>query len=371
MAGNIQLTPAELISQAGQMRALYEQYTSFFNNVDSVLKSINDSWSPNLANNFLSKITSMKNGCKNILFLIDNGINIAETSAKSFGSVDEALAKLMGEFMESHGGSILGTAGPVIPDIVGNDEFADIVSKVTGVPINEYAEIAKAISDGDLKSAVDKLVPGFTDEMKDKVMDFIKDKTGLNVDPDKVIESFQNGDITGGLLDIAEASNNLALSTGGVSEMGVAIDFLINSARTATDPNGFAVNDSNVYSNRILDSASEGKWLDIVDHCRDYVGDVGIRAVCNAAGDTVTNVVDTVMKNYVGFSLSEINDKIGDLTGFNPGKELKNVLSNIGDNWHSFVSGENTSAVSVVVPDAAHAVTDLIGNIGDDIKKMF
>ncbi len=372
MAGNIQLTPAELISQAGQMRALYEQYTSFFNNVESILMKINDSWSPNLASNFLSKISSVENGSKTVLSLIENGINIAEASAQSFESVDECLAKLMKDFMDSQNGAILGTPPSSAPNISNLVDVATSVGGFGDILPDDYARIVESIAGGDFSSAINELMPGFTGEMKDKVIDIVKDKTGLTVDPDKFIESVKNGDYSGALLDVAEASNDIATSTGGLSPEGIAIDFLLNAARSSTDENGFAMQDADIYSNRILDAASEGDWVGVLSNVGDYTMDVGIRNVCSAAGDTISNTVDTVTKNTIGISVSEINDKIEDWSGFNPGKAFNDTLGKIGDKWHKFVSGNDEPGIANgLLLNLGKSSSDFLSGIGDGITKMF
>lgn len=88
----IQITPAELRSQAAEMAALRAEYENLFSNLDTVLSRTNDAWSENLSHNFVGKISSTKKSCSGILEALQWGVNAATKSADSFESVDIAMA---------------------------------------------------------------------------------------------------------------------------------------------------------------------------------------------------------------------------------------------------------------------------------------
>lgn len=94
MGTKILLTPAELQAQAVEMRTLAEDYEALFGNVGSTLNKVNGNWSANLANNFTGKITTAQRSFQLVTQELMNGAQIADTSAKTFESVDSQLAKL-------------------------------------------------------------------------------------------------------------------------------------------------------------------------------------------------------------------------------------------------------------------------------------
>lgn len=93
MAAKILLTPDELKAQAAEMKALKSEYESLFAGVSGVLKKANNNWSTNIANNFAGKINSVQKNFNYITTLLENGANIAITSASTFENVDSILAK--------------------------------------------------------------------------------------------------------------------------------------------------------------------------------------------------------------------------------------------------------------------------------------
>ena len=79
----IQLTPSELISQSSEMSALQGEYEALFGRVHSTLRSVNDSWSANLSNNFSGKISSAQKSFANMTTLLGQGASVAANSAVS------------------------------------------------------------------------------------------------------------------------------------------------------------------------------------------------------------------------------------------------------------------------------------------------
>ena len=76
------------------MRTLAEDYETLFGNVGSTLTKVNGNWSQNLANNFTGKINTAQRSFQLITRELMNGAQIADTSAKTFESVDSGLTKL-------------------------------------------------------------------------------------------------------------------------------------------------------------------------------------------------------------------------------------------------------------------------------------
>jgi uncharacterized protein YukE len=121
MASKIQLTPAILQSQAKEMNDLKEEFSSLFSGVTSELRNINSNWSPNLANNFLGKITSAQKTFSEVTTMLGNGATVANNCATSFASVDSELSKLFSGDVVNKAGNLIvdnaGTAGGIISAI--------------------------------------------------------------------------------------------------------------------------------------------------------------------------------------------------------------------------------------------------------------
>jgi len=116
LAERIKLTPAELMSQAMQMRTLEEEFSTLFSGVVTELNKVNGNWSPNLAHNFASKITSAQTKFTHISQMLLDGAKVAEHSARSFESVDSALAKLysgVSDAVSGAGSAVSGAASYV------------------------------------------------------------------------------------------------------------------------------------------------------------------------------------------------------------------------------------------------------------------
>lgn len=93
MAEKIRITPAELQTQATEMRSLESEFSALFSAVTSELSKVNINWSSNLAHNFEGKIKSAQNSFSQITQELINGAKVADTCATTFESVDSLLAK--------------------------------------------------------------------------------------------------------------------------------------------------------------------------------------------------------------------------------------------------------------------------------------
>ena len=102
----IQITPAELRTQAAELNSLRAEYESLFSNLNSVLNRTNDAWSENLSHNFVGKISSTQKSCSSILEALQWGSTAATKSAESFETIDNTLANGLngGEFGGRGGG---------------------------------------------------------------------------------------------------------------------------------------------------------------------------------------------------------------------------------------------------------------------------
>lgn len=104
----IQITPAELRTQAAELNSLRAEYESLFSNLNSVLNRTNDAWSENLSHNFVGKISSTQKSCSSILEALQWGSTAATKSAESFETIDNTLANGLNGNAASDGGSSAG-----------------------------------------------------------------------------------------------------------------------------------------------------------------------------------------------------------------------------------------------------------------------
>lgn len=349
MADTIQLTPAELTAQAQQMMSVCEEFNDIFKNVEGVLGNINDSWSAKLAHNFLSKITSAQNGFSKIIELITGGANAATTAAEAFTNVDEELAKLFSGdgILSSFGGvnGIIDTVHTLMP----NSELLSVLSEM------DVQKFYEAIKNGDFGGVAEVLYPGFTDGLQGKLGEIIKDATGVNIDTTKILQDVKDGNYLEALFDTAGATlDGFNQATGGTNQYGIALDFVRNLGKQAFDSNSTANQNADIYANRILDALDEHDVKKVIGSVIDYTIDVPTTMILDAAGTTVSHVVDNFSKSKIGVSVSEINDKIEDVVGVNPGKVVGNVLDNLLENHHETVV--NAGIGDYVVEGVSNAV---------------
>lgn len=92
---NIKLDPALLTSQSQQMNALAGEYQNLFSSVVATLKSMDDCWSEVLSANFTGKITTAQNSFSNVTELLQQGGQAAQLAATTLQDVDTALANIM------------------------------------------------------------------------------------------------------------------------------------------------------------------------------------------------------------------------------------------------------------------------------------
>lgn len=362
MADNtIQLTPAELLSQASQLQSVYDQYSGLFTSVQSTLKNINTGLSSNLAHNFLGKITSAQNSFSRILQTIEGGIKVATSAANTFQSVDSELAKLL------NGGS--GNLTSTIVQEVAQKSGID-PKLLAGLSPDMLNTVTQAIANGDYSKLVDVFGNGLTGTLKNTAKDLLKNNLGINVNIDGLVDKFKKGDIAGGLLDVAGANINLFNSSGKVSKVDLALDFLRNTWKIVTKENGYATTQTEVYTDRILNGIQNGDFGDIATGLGGYLVDVPVRVLTDATAKTCSHVVDKGFKIFTGKTLTEINDSLYQKYGTSPGHIFNKVASGIGDKYHDFIKTvSNTDNVKKVVSSTFKSAASGIKSVGGGFAK--
>lgn len=108
MAGNIKLTPEELLAQSTEMASIQSEFESLFSQVTSSLNNLNGSWSEALAGNFSGKISAAQKSFSAVAEMMANGATAARVSANTFsepGAVLSALSADMGSVSEINSSS--------------------------------------------------------------------------------------------------------------------------------------------------------------------------------------------------------------------------------------------------------------------------
>lgn len=93
---DIKLSPEELMVQSTEMTSLQTEYETLFSQVTNALNGINDSWSENLASNFVGKIQHAQKSFSSIANMLINGASAARISSITFSSPGDALSKMLG-----------------------------------------------------------------------------------------------------------------------------------------------------------------------------------------------------------------------------------------------------------------------------------
>ncbi len=92
----IQLTPEELILQGNRLQSISNRYRATLDQVDTVLKRVNQNWSYRLANNFSTKIHSVAKSSEKLVAMLEQSATAAQKAGESFSTIDSQLAKLIG-----------------------------------------------------------------------------------------------------------------------------------------------------------------------------------------------------------------------------------------------------------------------------------
>lgn len=80
----ILLTPELLMTQSAEMQSLQTEYEALFAQVNNALNGMNDSWSANIASNFVGKIALAQKSFSSIVNMMQNGSAAAKMGALTF-----------------------------------------------------------------------------------------------------------------------------------------------------------------------------------------------------------------------------------------------------------------------------------------------
>ena len=169
MAGNIKLTPEELLAQSTEMASIQSEFESLFSQVTSSLNNLNGSWSEALAGNFSGKISAAQKSFSAVAEMMANGATAARVSANTFSEPGAVLSLICGG---GESGSFSGSsdllswiAENAQTSGMNSDLMIGAISKMTGVDAAGAKDILGKVMQGDYE--------GVLDTVADKGIDWI------------------------------------------------------------------------------------------------------------------------------------------------------------------------------------------------------
>lgn len=161
MAGNIKLTPEELLAQSTEMAAIQSEFESLFSQVTSSLNSLNGNWSEALAGNFAGKITAAQKSFAGVAEMMANGATAARVGANTFSEPGAVLSLICGngDMGSLSSGSELLSWIAENAQIGGmgmnSDLFIGALSKMTGIDAAGAKDIIGKVMKGDFEGVLD------------------------------------------------------------------------------------------------------------------------------------------------------------------------------------------------------------------------
>ncbi|MBQ3385656.1 MAG: hypothetical protein IJG59_10680 [Erysipelotrichaceae bacterium] len=281
---DIKLNPQELLAQASEMNSIKSAYESLNTQLLNALNGINDSWSENIAGNFIGKIQSAKKSLLSIANMMMNGSTAARVSAMSFLEPNQILAgfgfgdkgdpayngmDLADKFLQ-----ILKESGY---DFKGNmEDLSNVLAGFEDTYWNAYPLV---------KLAIDKFI---------EFEDYLTDDEEKPYSPKKYVEAYKvmkkisEGDISGGAKEVAKSFVKT-----GVKQI---LDLPKTNPFTAA---GFLGMDetsfkTKYFTNLVLDSVEAQAKLTFDPSMKNafgYVWNTGVQPVLDTCGDIAFNDV--------------------------------------------------------------------------------
>lgn len=196
MAGNIKLTPEELLAQSTEMASIQSEFESLFSQVTSSLNNLNGSWSETLAGNFSGKISAAQKSFSAVAEMMANGATAARVSANTFSEPGAVLSLICGggESGSFSGSSeLLSWIAENAQTGVNSDLMIGAISKMTGVDAAGAKDILGKVMKGDYE--------GVLDTVADKGIDWVAGALSGDLGSDTWVGQLEEA--TGGTLGLA------------------------------------------------------------------------------------------------------------------------------------------------------------------------
>lgn len=196
MAGNIKLTPEELLAQSTEMASIQSEFESLFSQVTSSLNNLNGSWSEALAGNFSGKISAAQKSFSAVAEMMANGATAARVSANTFSEPGAVLSLICGggESGSFSGSSdLLSWIAENAQTGVNSNLMIGAISKMTGVDAAGAKDILGKVMKGDYE--------GVLDTVADKGIDWVAGALSGDLGSDTWVGQLEEA--TGGTLGLA------------------------------------------------------------------------------------------------------------------------------------------------------------------------
>ena len=196
MAGNIKLTPEELLAQSTEMASIQSEFESLFSQVTSSLNNLNGSWSEALAGNFSGKISAAQKSFSAVAEMMANGATAARVGANTFSEPGAVLSLICGggESGSFSGSSeLLSWIAENAQTGVNSDLMIGAISKMTGVDAAGAKDILGKVMQGDYE--------GVLDTVADKGIDWVAGALSGDLGSDTWVGQLEEA--TGGTLGLA------------------------------------------------------------------------------------------------------------------------------------------------------------------------
>ena len=196
MAGNIKLTPEELLAQSTEMASIQSEFESLFSQVTSSLNNLNGSWSEALAGNFSGKISAAQKSFSAVAEMMANGATAARVGANTFSEPGAVLSLICGggESGSFSGSSdLLSWIAENAQTGVNSDLMIGAISKMTGVDAAGAKDILGKVMKGDYE--------GVLDTVADKGIDWVAGALSGDLGSDTWVGQLEEA--TGGTLGLA------------------------------------------------------------------------------------------------------------------------------------------------------------------------
>lgn len=197
MAGNIKLTPEELLAQSTEMASIQSEFESLFSQVTSALNNLNGSWSEALAGNFSGKISAAQKSFSAVAEMMANGATAARVGANTFSEPGAVLSLICGG---GESGSLSGSSDLLswiaenAQTGVNSDLMIGAISKMTGVDAAGAKDILGKVMKGDYE--------GVLDTVADKGIDWVAGALSGDLGSDTWVGQLEEA--TGGTLGLAK-----------------------------------------------------------------------------------------------------------------------------------------------------------------------
>ena len=199
MAGNIKLTPEELLAQSTEMASIQSEFESLFSQMASTLNNLNGCWSEALAGNFSGKICAAQKSFSAVAEMMANGATAARVGANTFSEPGAVLSLICGggESGSFSGSSDLMSWIAENAQIGGFAKNSDLmigaISKMIGVDAAGAKDILGKVMKGDYE--------GVLDTVADKGIDWVAGALSGDLGSDTWVGQLEEA--TGGTLGLA------------------------------------------------------------------------------------------------------------------------------------------------------------------------